>query len=225
MSTASKSLPEQHYSLEKRQDSANLRLLLEIGIGYFLLELALWTPQGRLSIFWMIATTAAIVIFAFRGHYSIEAMGLGMPGFRAAALVLGLGLALGSGISVVGAWTSVPGPVHQLSFNASWQYGVWAFVQEFILQSFFFIRLETVLGSRWAVLAAALLFSFAHLPNLLLTAVTLPMALLFCQLFRVYRSIWPLGLVHAALGLTMAGSFSDATLHHMRVGIGYLLIH
>jgi hypothetical protein len=49
--------------------------------------------------------------------------------------------------------------------------------------------------------------------------------LLFCQLFRLYRNLWPLGLIHAALGLTMAASFSDATLHHMRVGIGYFLIH
>jgi hypothetical protein len=44
-------------------------------------------------------------------------------------------------------------------------------------------------------------------------------------MFRRYRSIVPLGLAHAALGLTMAASFSDSLLHHMRVGIGYLVLH
>ena len=173
----------------------------------------------------MFATTAAILFFALRGDYAAQEMGMGVAGVRGTCLMLGIGLILGLGVSVAGALTSAAGPVHRLSLAASWQYAIWAFVQQFILQSFFFVRLETVLGGRWAVLAAAVLFSAAHLPNLLLTAITLPMALLFCQLFRSYRSIWPLGLVHAVLGLTMAGSFSDATLHHMRVGIGYFLIH
>jgi membrane protease YdiL (CAAX protease family) len=225
MSTASKSFPEERGGVELGQPTTNLKLLLEIGIGYLLLELALWTPQGPLAIFWMVATIAAILVCALRGDYSPQEMGLGFPGLRAAALMLGIGLALGWGVNLAGAFTSASGPVHRLSFGASWQYAIWAFVQQFILQSFFFVRLETAWGSRRAVLAAALLFSAAHLPNLLLTAVTLPMALLFCQLFRLYRSIWPLGLIHAALGLTMALSFSDTTLHHMRVGIGYLLIH
>jgi len=225
MSSASKSFPQPACRDEKCQHSTNLRLLLEISTSYFLLELALWTPQGPLAIVWMMVTTAAIVIFALRGSYSIEAMGLGIPKFQATGLVLALGLALGVGVSIAGELTSASGPVHQLSFSTSWQYAIWAFVQEFILQSFFFLRLETLLGGRWAVLAAAGLFSAAHFPNLLLVMLTFPMALLFCQLFRFYRSIWPLGLVHAALGLTMAASFSDTTLHHMRVGIGYLLLH
>jgi hypothetical protein len=224
MSSASKSFPQQQCSDETRRHSANLELL-EICVGYSLLELALWTPQGPLAIFWMIATTAAIVIFALRGDYSIEAMGLGIPDLRATGLVLAIGLGLGVGITIAGGLTSASGPVHKLSFDTSWQYAIWALVQQFILQSFFFLRLETLLGGRWGVLAAAALFSAAHLPNLLLVTVTFPMALLFCQLFRLYRNLWPLGLIHAALGLTMAASFSDATLHHMRVGIGYFLIH
>jgi membrane protease YdiL (CAAX protease family) len=225
MSTASKSFPEERSSVHLGQQSTNLKLLLEIGVGYLLLELALWTRQGPVAIFWMVATTIAILACVFRGDYSAQEMGLGFPGLRAVALMLGIGLALGWGMRLAGAFTGASGPVHRLSLGASWQYAIWAFVQQFILQSFFFVRLETVGGSRRAVWAAALLFSAAHLPNLLLTAVTLPMALLFCQLFRRYRNIWPLGLVHAALGLTMAVSFSDTTLHHMRVGIGYLLIH
>ena len=37
--------------------------------------------------------------------------------------------------------------------------------------------------------------------------------------------LFPLGVVHAALGLTIAASLPDSLLHHMRVGIGYLMYH
>jgi hypothetical protein len=48
---------------------------------------------------------------------------------------------------------------------------------------------------------------------------------LFCEMFRRYRNIFPLGLVHAVLGLTIAASLPDSLLHHMRVGLGYLTYH
>jgi len=97
--------------------------------------------------------------------------------------------------------------------------------QQFILQSFFYVRLESALGGQHAVLAATVLFAAAHLPNLVLTAGTFVAALFFCEMFRRYRSIYPLGLVHAALGLALAESIPDHLIHHLRVGIGYLHFH
>jgi hypothetical protein len=41
-------------------------------------------------------------------------------------------------------------------------------------------------------------------------------------MFRRYRSIYPIGIVHGVLGLTIALTMPDSLLHHMRVGIGYL---
>jgi hypothetical protein len=49
--------------------------------------------------------------------------------------------------------------------------------------------------------------------------------LVFCELFRRYRNIYLLGIVHAALGLTVAARLPDNLLHHMRVGIGFLTYH
>jgi hypothetical protein len=48
---------------------------------------------------------------------------------------------------------------------------------------------------------------------------------LFCEMFRRYRNIFPLGLIHGTLGLTIAASLPDSLLHHMRVGLGYVLYH
>jgi membrane protease YdiL (CAAX protease family) len=110
-------------------------------------------------------------------------------------------------------------------WRRAWQYAIWALEQEFILQSFFYVRLESFLGSRRAVWGAALLFCAAHLPSPVLTLLSLIGGLLFCEMFRRYRNIFPLGLVHAVLGLTIAASFPDSLLHHMRVGLGYLSHH
>ncbi len=116
-------------------------------------------------------------------------------------------------------------PVRIVPWRGAWQYAVWALMQQFALQSFFYVRMESLVGSRRAVLAAAVLFSSVHLPSPVLTIATLMGGLFFCEMFRRYRTILPLGVVHAALGLTIAASFSDHLLHHMRVGIGYLAFH
>ena len=106
-----------------------------------------------------------------------------------------------------------------------WGYALWALIQEFILQSFFFTRFEELFGGAAAVWIAATLFATAHLPSPVLTAGTLIGALFFCEMFRRYRSIYLLGVVHAMLGLTIAMTMPDSVLHHMRVGMGYLRYH
>jgi membrane protease YdiL (CAAX protease family) len=78
------------------------------------------------------------------------------------------------------------------------------------------------LGGSTAVWVAATLFAAAHLPNPVLTTATLIGSLLFCEMFRRYRSLYPLAIVHAVLGLSLALTVPDSILHHMRVGIGYL---
>src|SRR5216684_1820269 len=121
-----------------------------------------------------------------------------------------------------GAGGQVPANPTWPSIHLTWQYVVWALIQEFILQSFFFTRCEELFGGTAAVWVAATLFAAAHLPSPILTTFTLLAGLFFCEMFRRYRSIYPIGIVHAALGLTIAVTVPDSLLHHMRVGIGYL---
>ncbi len=73
-----------------------------------------------------------------------------------------------------------------------------------------------------AVWAAATLFAAAHLPSPILTAFALAGGLFFCEMFRRYRSIYPIAVGHAVLGLTVAVTMPDSLMHHMRAGIGYL---
>ena len=116
----------------------------------------------------------------------------------------------------------IPTDAMWLNFKQPVGYFLWALVQEFLLQSFFFTRCEDLFGGATAVWVSATLFAAAHLPNPILTTFTFIGALFFCEMFRRYRSIYPIAVVHAALGLTVAVTMPDSLLHHMRVGMGYL---
>jgi len=200
---------------------SSIRDLLEIAIVFALILAAVWTPQGRLNAFFSLSAAACVLEVAFAGRWGPRQMGLAQPlagawkMFLAGALSCGLIWVAGSALRSIG-------PSYPIPWNRSWQYTIWAQVQEFILQSIFFIRLESVLNSRRAVFWAASLYAVAHIPNPVLTALSFFGGLFFCELFRRYRNLFPLGIIHAALGLTIAASFPDRWLHHMRVGIGYL---
>jgi len=102
-------------------------------------------------------------------------------------------------------------------------YLLWAFEQQFILQNYFLPRLLRILPTQFAaVIAAAVLFSTAHLPNLVLAVATLVWGIVSCTLFLSHRNLYALGLVHSMLGLCVAISVPDAVTHHMMVGLGYL---
>jgi len=197
---------------------------LQVTVGYALIEVVLWTPRGRAQSAAMLLATVCLLLFTGFGHYSARELGLRLPSLKGAAWILTSGLIAAAGI-VAGAGLmgeNFPANTTWPTVNGAWQYAIWGMVQQFILQSFFYVRLESVLGSSRAVLATAFLFSAAHIPSPVLTVATLLGALFFCEMFRRYRSIYPLGIVHAMLGLAMAASFPDTLLRHMRVGLGYL---
>ncbi len=202
--------------------SAGLSDSLQIGFVFALILIAVWTPPGRVSTVVSLVATLCILWFAIGGRYSIREMGLTRPGSGAVVIFVS-GIFLIATIVFAGRVLHNLGPAQPVPWRRAWKYAIWALEQEFILQSFFYVRLEPLVGSRRAVMAAALLFAATHVPSPLLTGLSLIGGLLFCEMFRRYRNIFPLGLVHATLGLTIAASLPDSLLHHMRVGLGYLL--
>jgi membrane protease YdiL (CAAX protease family) len=102
-------------------------------------------------------------------------------------------------------------------------YLVWAVVQQWIQQSFFFARIEQVIHRGiLASFTTAALFGLAHLPNPVLAPVTFVGGWFLSELYRRYRSVVPLGIAHGLVGLALALSVPDSLNHHMRVGLGYL---
>jgi membrane protease YdiL (CAAX protease family) len=196
----------------------------QIVIAFLFLEFALWEPKLETRNRWVAIAAITILVLVLIDHPSLERLGLRLPKTFGASVVLGISSATVVLVVLVVSWTG-----GQIPANPTWpnlrlasQYVIWALLQEFMLQSFFFNRCEELYGSSAAVWMASTLFAAAHLPSPVLTTATLVGALFFCEMYRRYRSIYALGFVHAMLGLTIAITMPDSLLHHMRVGIGFL---
>jgi membrane protease YdiL (CAAX protease family) len=195
----------------------------QIGIAYALLEAALWT-EGSAQKTCSGVAAVWILLAVLMQRRPAEQLGVGRQGLRQSLWVIPVGAAAAA-MAVAVAWGV--GSLHVLwspkPVAHALLYVVWATVQQFILQSFFFVNLEELLGEgRKALLASALLFSAAHIPNPVLVGSTFVAALFLTAVFRRYRNIYPLGVAHGLLGLALAVSAPDALLRHMRVGIAYL---
>ena len=196
---------------------------VELAICYGLILLAIWTSGSThrflfwVALAWILATTLL-------SRPDANTLGLRLSDLRSfwtvagallfAAFLVGIALELHTLHPLHGA-----GP---LGLHLA-GYLLWAFEQQFILQDYFLLRLLRISPNQSAaVITAAVLFSTAHLPGLLLTAGTLAWGIVSCTLFLRYRNLYPLGLVHGILGLCVAISVPDAVTHHMMVGLGYL---
>jgi len=208
-------------------------------VVYALIECALWSPHLAGRNRWALAAAIAVAAFvlidlvlpdlvpldlALHDRPSMRRMGLGLPTTFGASLVLGVSFAATIFLLFMVHWAGGEIPTNAIWPNLSQSSGylLWALIQEFLLQSFFFTRFEELFGSSVAIWVTATLFATAHLPSPVLTTFTFMAALFFCEMFRRYRSIYPIAVVHALLGLTVATTIPDSLLHHMRVGIGYL---
>jgi len=209
----------------------------QIVVVFLFLELAIWASTVEIRNRWAAISAITILVLvvtdllmdrsgALRPSWaSLYRLGLGLPKVADTGVVLGIGFAalLFMMIFVRSLGGQIPAnPTWFPNLRLTWGYVVWSFIQEFILQSFFFSRFEELYGGPAAVWIAATLFAAAHLPNPILTTATLIGALFFCEAFRRYRNVYPLAIVHAMLGLTIALTVPESLLHHMRVGIGYL---
>jgi len=199
-------------------------LWFQLIVAYVCMEFALWSSQLASRNKWVLITAITILVFVLLDRPSLRRMGLGLPTRFGASMVLAVSFATAIFLGLVVRWAGGQIPANPMwpSLHLTGQYVGWALIQEFMLQSFFFTRCEELFGSSAAVWVAATLFASAHLPSPILTAFTLAGGLFFCEMFRRYRSIYPIGMVHGLLGLTIALTMPDSLLHHMRVGIGYL---
>jgi membrane protease YdiL (CAAX protease family) len=195
---------------------------LEILFVFTAFEGVLWTPRSLGHSLLIAVVVGAVAWFTLRRNSRVE-LGLVWSSAESATWIIAIGglVALAIPAAAILSGHSVPANPYWPTLRTLWPYVIWAFAQQFLLQSFFYLRLESLLAPRWALVVSTLLFTVAHLPNLALTTMTFVGALFFTETFRRYRSIYPLGIVHALLGTAIAYSFPDSLMHHMRVGLSY----
>ena len=196
--------------------------VLAIAGAYLLAECGLWTA-GTVQRGFIIAAMCWIAGCTLLQRRSAKQLGVGLNGLRQSSWLALTALALAAVVAGVlrGAGWQLPPIQRPIQLWRIGAYSIWALEQEFILNSFLFLNLEQLAGTRRAVVLAALIFAVAHIPNPPLVALTLLAGLVFCTAFARYRNIWPLAVAHALLGITVAVSTPDSLTHHMRVGLGY----
>lgn len=200
---------------------------VELAVAYALILATIWTLRPvQTWLYWLaVAWIAATSWISFPGW---SGLGFRRRGFRRSMWVVPAAMALAAAAHTMAAHLhTLRHPMALrgwlLTFGG---YAVWAFVQQYLLQGYFLLRLLRLLPRReWAVIAAALMFTAAHLPNPILVPLTLVWGMVACFVFLRYRNIYPLAAAHAILGITVAVTIPGPVVHNMRVGIGYLRYH
>jgi len=214
------------------------RALVEIAIGYGLIMAVIWTPRPLQRWLWIVAVLG-IAIMTCLSFPGLKAMGLRTENFFRSLWIPVVALAMAAVAIAIASelhtlhlpdpppvglahWGPLPA-MFILFVETYWAYAIWTFVQQFLMQCFFLLRLLRVLSNpRSAAFAAAGLFALAHLPNPILAPVTLIWGFAACLLFIRYRSLYPLAIAHAIFGISIAITVPGPVIHNMRVGLGYL---
>jgi hypothetical protein len=98
-------------------------------------------------------------------------------------------------------------------------YIFWGSLQQFFLNSFFYLRLKKVLVNKYvAIISAAVIFSLVHVPNAGLMICGLVGGLLFCFLFSRNRNIFTLGAMQGILAVATLTLLSPYPIYNYRVG-------
>jgi membrane protease YdiL (CAAX protease family) len=100
---------------------------------------------------------------------------------------------------------------------------LWGAAQQWVLQTVVLRELQAAGSRRSGLVAAPLLFAALHLPNPLLTALTLVGALGWCAIYDRYPNVLPLALSHALGTLALLHAFDPALTGGLRVGYAYLM--
>jgi len=99
----------------------------------------------------------------------------------------------------------------------------WGPAQQYLLQAFALRRLRQAgLGSVAAVIFAAGIFAFLHMPNWPLVALTFAGGLVWCSLFLRKPNIIILGLAHGILAVLIYYALPEEWLQRLTVGGDYL---
>jgi hypothetical protein len=200
------------------------RALVDLGVGYGLILAAIWTPEPWREVL-CLGTLGWIVLSTWNSFAGWRATGIGRDGFLGSMWLIGVALGVTATAVLLAIRMHTLHAPHGvlLLVESFWGYALWSFLQQFMLQGLFLARLMQVVSDRrLAVLGAASLFALAHLPNPILTALTLVWGVASCMIFLRYRNLYTVGIVHAVLGICVAVTVPGAVQHDMRVGLGYL---
>jgi hypothetical protein len=200
------------------------RDLAEIAGIYTLVILVLWVPRPWQDLLGAL-TAACIMAIVYGSLESFRTLGLCRRNLACSLWAVAVALFVAAAaIALALVLHTLHMPETTAMFvRHSCLYAMWASIQEVVLQCFFLSRLLRLLGhATWAAGAGAILFAVAHLPSPFLMLVTFVCGLAACLFFLRYRSLFPLVVAHAILGIVIAVTVPPPVDHNMSVGLAYV---
>lgn len=197
---------------------------VEVCVGFALILLTVWTPRPLQRWFYLTALLWILLstCIAFPGW---RAMGFRSAGFLRSLWVVGVALLVAFAAVTTASRLHT---LHEPGAPVQWVmtfggYAVWSFVQQFLLQGYFLLRMQRLVPSpSVAAITAASIFAVAHLPNPILTPMSMLWGVTACFVFLRFRNLYPLAVAHAIFGICVAITIPGPVVHNMRVGLGYL---
>jgi hypothetical protein len=199
----------------------------DIAVAYSLILATIWTPRPLQH--WLYWCAIIWVVFStWRSFPGWNALGFRSGGFWRSAWVVGAAILLSAAaVTISSQLHTLREPITARGWVMTFGgYVVWSFAQQFLLQSYFLYRFRQLIANhRIAAVTAAGIFAAAHLPNPILTPITMVWGLCACFVFLRHRNIYPLAVTHAIMGICIAVTVPGPVVHNMRVGLGYLRYH
>ena len=199
----------------------------ELLIGYALILAVIWTPRPLQHWLYFIAL-GWFIVSIFLSFEGWKAMGCCVAGFWRSSWVVGIAVIMAA---VATFFASSMHTLHHPGGPVQWVrtfggYAVFALTQQLLLQGYFLARLLRIIPNpNLAAILSAAVFALAHLPNPILTPLTLIWGLTACLVFIRSRNVYPLAIAHAIFGICVAITIPASVLHNMRVGLGYINYH
>jgi len=196
----------------------------ELLIGYCLILAVIWTPRPLQHWLYVIAL-GWFIVSIFLSFEGWKAMGCCVAGFWRSSWVVGIAVVMAA---VATFFASSLHTLHHPGGPLQWVrtfggYAIFALTQQLLLQGYFLARLLRILPNpNLAAILSAAVFALAHLPNPILTPLTLIWGLTACLVFIRSRNVYPLAIAHAIFGICVAITIPASVLHNMRVGLGYI---
>jgi hypothetical protein len=99
------------------------------------------------------------------------------------------------------------------------EYSWWGIVQQFVLQSFIFVRMGQILKERNStILAVSVIFSLLHAPHIPFMVLTFISGLVCCILFSRHRNIFTLGITHGVMAIMAFSLLVPGVMDNFRTG-------
>jgi membrane protease YdiL (CAAX protease family) len=179
-----------------------LAAIVLIGVGHVLIEIALALPAAQ--VYNISVSIAALVYIVWRVRRSPQAprrwgfrTDNALPAIKSQLPFLGVALLGLIGFAI---YTGSPGLPKTFWLTIA-LYPVWGIIQQFALQNFIAINLESVISNAVLLsLIAALLFAASHFPRLDLLALSLVGGFFFTLAYRRHPNLWVVGSAHGILG-------------------------